>query len=251
MSSRKQKRELARWETATHQWASDAGRRLAIDLHHGHNVPIRPYTVGLVLWHLWNEQVWGQVPARCSEDTPLAARRGPPRKAIQRPSLASPTGSSPATALPAGSTPTPSAGGNGPRSLASKPISPQAASMFNSTCHFQHLRSDGQGQASPRSPLSPSTTSTALQPCSTTQDLRCYVRHQYRPLLRREQSWNRPAHPSGTLAHPELAGHVFGPALWAVDRGSAVGRSSRVVRLVVTHFWYWSIVYPRIRTSMS
>jgi hypothetical protein len=51
-----------------------AGRRLAIDLHRGHEVPIRPYTVGLVLWKSRHEQVWGQVPARCSADTPLIVR---------------------------------------------------------------------------------------------------------------------------------------------------------------------------------
>lgn len=80
MSIRKQKRELVRWEKATRQWATDAGRRLAIDLHRGHAVPIRPYAVGLVLWKSRNEQVWGQVPARCSEDTPLTVRSGPRRK---------------------------------------------------------------------------------------------------------------------------------------------------------------------------
>jgi hypothetical protein len=80
MSIRKKKRELARWEKATRQWATDAGRHLAIDLHRGHKVPIRPYTVGLVLWKSRHEQVWCQVPARCSEDTPLAVRSGPPRR---------------------------------------------------------------------------------------------------------------------------------------------------------------------------
>jgi hypothetical protein len=80
MSVRKHKRELARWETATRQWATDAGRRLALDLHRGHEVPIRPYTVGLVLWGSRHEQVWGQIPARCSEDTPLTVRSGPPRR---------------------------------------------------------------------------------------------------------------------------------------------------------------------------
>jgi hypothetical protein len=80
MSIRRQKRELAHWETETRQWAIDAGRRLAIDLHRGHEVPIRPYTVGLVLWKSRHEQVWGQVPARCSEDTVLAPRAGYPRR---------------------------------------------------------------------------------------------------------------------------------------------------------------------------
>jgi hypothetical protein len=80
MSIRQQKRELARWETATRQWAADSGRRLAIDLHHGHELLIQPYTVGVVLWTSRNEHVWGQVPARCSEDTPLTVRRGQPRR---------------------------------------------------------------------------------------------------------------------------------------------------------------------------
>jgi hypothetical protein len=80
MSMRKQKRELAHWETATRRWATDTGRRLAIDLHRGHEVPIRPYTVGLVLWKSQDEQVWSQVPARCSTDAPLTVRRRPPRR---------------------------------------------------------------------------------------------------------------------------------------------------------------------------
>jgi hypothetical protein len=80
MSIRKHKRELARWETATRQWAADAGRRLAIDLHRGHEVPIQPYTVGVVLWTSRNEHVWGQVPARCSADTPITVRAGQPRR---------------------------------------------------------------------------------------------------------------------------------------------------------------------------
>jgi hypothetical protein len=80
MTIRKQKRELTRWETTTRQWACDAGRRLALDLHRGHQVPIRPYTVGLVIWDSRHEQVWGQVPARCSEDTPLRARPGQARR---------------------------------------------------------------------------------------------------------------------------------------------------------------------------
>jgi hypothetical protein len=80
MSIRKKKRELARWEKATRQWSTDAGRRLAIDLHRGHELPIRPYTVGLVLWKSRHEQVWGQVPAMCSEDTPLTMRSGPRRR---------------------------------------------------------------------------------------------------------------------------------------------------------------------------
>ena len=80
MSIRKQKRELTRWETATRQWATQDGRRLALDLHRGHEVPLRPYTVGLVLWESRHEQVWGQVPARCSEDTPLAVFAGHPRR---------------------------------------------------------------------------------------------------------------------------------------------------------------------------
>lgn len=85
MSIRKQKRELARWETATRQWAADAGRRLAVDLHRGHEVPIRPYTVGVVLWESRHEQVWGQLPARCSEDTPVAVRGGHPRRSAGPP----------------------------------------------------------------------------------------------------------------------------------------------------------------------
>jgi hypothetical protein len=74
MSIRKQKRELARWEAATRQWATVAGRSLALDLHDHRQVAVRQYTVGLVLQE--GEQPWVEVPVTCSADAPLRVGDG-------------------------------------------------------------------------------------------------------------------------------------------------------------------------------
>jgi hypothetical protein len=74
MSISKHKRELARWETATRQWAADAGRSLALNIHHDQPVPVRPYTVGLVLWE--GEQPWVEVPVTCSADIAVPVGSG-------------------------------------------------------------------------------------------------------------------------------------------------------------------------------
>lgn len=78
MSVRRRQRELARWEAETRTWATAAGRALVLDLSRNTDKPVWPYSVGLVLWE--GEKVWAQVPARCSADTPLAVRSGPPRR---------------------------------------------------------------------------------------------------------------------------------------------------------------------------
>jgi hypothetical protein len=78
MSSRKQRRDAALWESATRTWATESGRSLAVDLYHNNDLGIRPYTVGVVLTA--GEKVWAQFPARCSEDTATPVRPGPPRK---------------------------------------------------------------------------------------------------------------------------------------------------------------------------
>jgi hypothetical protein len=78
VSVRRRHRELARWDAETRIWATEQGRRLALDLYHGHNVAVRPYSVGILLWD--GETVWGLIPARCCADTPLAVRPGPARR---------------------------------------------------------------------------------------------------------------------------------------------------------------------------
>lgn len=69
--SRRQQRELAKWESAARAWGTSTGRQLALDLNQDNTIPMRPYTVGLVLWD--SEAVWAQIPARCSADTPPIA----------------------------------------------------------------------------------------------------------------------------------------------------------------------------------
>jgi hypothetical protein len=78
VSVRRRQRELARWEAETRTWATAAGRALVLDLSRNTDAPVQPYSIGLVLWK--DEKVWAQVPARCSADTPLAVRPGPPRR---------------------------------------------------------------------------------------------------------------------------------------------------------------------------
>ena len=72
MSARRRQRELDRWESETRTWATAAGRALVLELGRNTDIPVQPYSIGLVLWE--NEKVWAQVPARCSADTPLAVR---------------------------------------------------------------------------------------------------------------------------------------------------------------------------------
>jgi hypothetical protein len=78
VSSRRRRREAARWEASTRDWARTAGCALAIDLYYDAEIGLRPYDLGLVLWP--QEKTWAQIPARCSTDTPLAIRTGPPRR---------------------------------------------------------------------------------------------------------------------------------------------------------------------------
>jgi hypothetical protein len=79
---------MTRWETSTRAWATSAGRALAIELFDDSAIPIRPYDVGVVLWE--HERVWAQIPARCSADTLMAFRAGPPgrREPLPRPQIA-------------------------------------------------------------------------------------------------------------------------------------------------------------------
>lgn len=77
-SSRKQRKELARWEATTRAWATETAKTLAVQLYRDTDVPVQPYNVGVVLED--GEKPWVQVPARCSYDTPLPARPGPAKR---------------------------------------------------------------------------------------------------------------------------------------------------------------------------
>jgi len=67
-STRKLRRAATRWEDQTRAWAIGAGRALAVDLYHGRAIQTRPYQVRVVLDA--GEQVWGELPACCSMDSP-------------------------------------------------------------------------------------------------------------------------------------------------------------------------------------
>jgi hypothetical protein len=70
-----------RRETRTREQASVLARQLAVALSSGTPVGPTPYSVGLVLDA--DEQVWAQVPARCSADGPARPgdEKGPRREA--------------------------------------------------------------------------------------------------------------------------------------------------------------------------
>jgi hypothetical protein len=66
MSKRKDAKAVARWEHDTRQWATDAGRDLAVDLYYDRDRYARPYGVGVVLDP--GEKVWAEVPLRFNLD---------------------------------------------------------------------------------------------------------------------------------------------------------------------------------------
>ena len=70
MSKRNAAKTLAQWQKSTRQWATDAGRQLALDLYNQREPVIRPYNVGLVLDP--GEQVWAEAPARFNLDWPTS-----------------------------------------------------------------------------------------------------------------------------------------------------------------------------------
>jgi hypothetical protein len=74
LSERRARRRRVEWEARIRAWGTATGRSLALDLHHDHQVAVRPYTVGLVLWE--GERVWVEVPVTCSADTPVQVGDG-------------------------------------------------------------------------------------------------------------------------------------------------------------------------------
>ncbi|HEX3947571.1 MAG TPA: hypothetical protein VHW47_07685, partial [Acidimicrobiales bacterium] len=66
MSKRKDAKAVAHWEHDTRQWATDAGRDLALDLYYDRDRAARPYGVGVVLDP--GEKVWAEVPVRFNLD---------------------------------------------------------------------------------------------------------------------------------------------------------------------------------------
>jgi hypothetical protein len=66
MSTRKQTRALTRWNDEVRQWATTAGRALALDLYYNRESALRPYDVGVVLGA--GERVWAETPLRFNLD---------------------------------------------------------------------------------------------------------------------------------------------------------------------------------------
>jgi hypothetical protein len=66
MSKRKQIRALTRWTEEARQWATGAGRALALDLYCNRESNIQHYDVGVVLGA--GERVWAETPLRFNLD---------------------------------------------------------------------------------------------------------------------------------------------------------------------------------------
>ena len=66
MSKRKQTRALTLWSEEARQWATAAGRALALDLYFNRESNLRPYDVGVVLGA--GERVWAETPLRFNLD---------------------------------------------------------------------------------------------------------------------------------------------------------------------------------------
>jgi hypothetical protein len=66
MSKRKQTRALTRWSEEARQWATAAGRDLALDLYYNRESNLRPYDVGVVLGA--GERVWAETPLHFNLD---------------------------------------------------------------------------------------------------------------------------------------------------------------------------------------
>jgi hypothetical protein len=77
MSKRKDAKAAAQWNLEARQWATAAGRDLALNLYYNQPTAALPYGVGVVLDP--GETVWAEVPVRFNLDWP------PPAKPDQHP----------------------------------------------------------------------------------------------------------------------------------------------------------------------
>ena len=85
MSTRKQTRALTRWSEEARQWATTAGRVLALDLYLNRESTLRPYDVGVVLGA--GEKVWAETPLRFNLDWPCPRVEGKTIEPAVRPWL--------------------------------------------------------------------------------------------------------------------------------------------------------------------
>jgi len=74
MSKRHQLKALTRWSEEARQWATAAGRALALDLYFNRETNLRPYGVGVVLDP--GEKIWAEVPVRFNLDWPSLIKPG-------------------------------------------------------------------------------------------------------------------------------------------------------------------------------
>jgi hypothetical protein len=74
MSKRKDTKALREWNEEVRQWATAAGRQLALDLYYGRETAARPYGVGVVLDA--GETVWAEVPVRFNLDQTVFGKGG-------------------------------------------------------------------------------------------------------------------------------------------------------------------------------
>jgi hypothetical protein len=85
MSKRRQTKALTRWSEEARQWATAAGRDLALDLYLNRESNLRPYDVGVVLCA--GEKVWAQTPLRFNLDWTHQGRGGQTIEPAVRPWL--------------------------------------------------------------------------------------------------------------------------------------------------------------------
>jgi hypothetical protein len=79
VTKRKQRRELARWENDTRQWAHQAARSLALSMVSGQPAPATPYGIGVVLDP--GERVWAECPVRFLQE--ILPANGPPTPPVR------------------------------------------------------------------------------------------------------------------------------------------------------------------------
>ena len=82
MSKRRQAKALMRWSEEARQWATAAGRALALDLYFNRESNLRPYEVGVVLDP--GEKVWAEAPVRFNLDWTLPGKAGQPTEPAVR-----------------------------------------------------------------------------------------------------------------------------------------------------------------------
>jgi hypothetical protein len=81
-TKRKAAKAMAQWQSNTRQWATSAGRALALDLYHHQPPAIRPYSIGVLL--NGGETIWAEVPVAFNYDpNPIPPGHHPPTPAIR------------------------------------------------------------------------------------------------------------------------------------------------------------------------